>query len=469
MEEVWRDVRWIMDALQYARYKQPTGGISVSWIIDFSKEVMPDKPPSTSSQPDFMPSPMPSPERCRKHSGQKDVWFVWFQKIFFVHEQFFLYQKIWYCGIIVLIYKFLSFLAPFRFCWTLRWGRLLWSFPHYRQWLWLQSCPEPPRAGPVAPFTSLVLCAPGAPWFPAHRRGRLRRRNASQRGWTWRGSSAGFHTRRPPSIRAAAREGRREVWRRWRLSMWRRKAKGGSGAVWQWLHLAQQADWAFAHHREEAGLLREDQQSGVPFRPPAALLLPHYLPFTFHLTAAKMAPALISRPLLFRWALPVTASAGTHIIRRQRHSETRLTITCCSQERLSCHTQSLPAVPHRSAKGDQRQGIDSFSRDFHSERLVFVLANTNISSYISALCNSRHIRTGDGPAGGAGDERRVPAHDGKQWKRWRTGAVCLLQSWTAEALRPRAGCGRQREVVTGRLLSPGASKPLAEGQTVCSY
>ncbi|XP_026206829.1 ankyrin repeat and fibronectin type-III domain-containing protein 1 isoform X1 [Anabas testudineus] len=68
MEEVWRDVRWIMDALQYARYKQPTGGISISWIIDFSKEVMPDKPPSTSSQPDFMPSPMPSPEPCRKHS-----------------------------------------------------------------------------------------------------------------------------------------------------------------------------------------------------------------------------------------------------------------------------------------------------------------------------------------------------------------------------------------------------------------
>ncbi|CAG5907725.1 unnamed protein product [Menidia menidia] len=68
MEEVWRDARWIMDCLQYARYKQPTGGISISWIIDFSKEVMPDKPPSTSSQPDFMPSPMPSPEPCRKHS-----------------------------------------------------------------------------------------------------------------------------------------------------------------------------------------------------------------------------------------------------------------------------------------------------------------------------------------------------------------------------------------------------------------
>ncbi|XP_078793470.1 ankyrin repeat and fibronectin type-III domain-containing protein 1 [Oryzias latipes] len=68
MEDVWRDARWIMDALQYARYKQPTGGIFISWIIDFSKEVMPDKPPSTSSQPDFMPSPMPSPEHCHKLS-----------------------------------------------------------------------------------------------------------------------------------------------------------------------------------------------------------------------------------------------------------------------------------------------------------------------------------------------------------------------------------------------------------------
>lgn len=75
MEEVWRDARWIMEALQYARYKQPTGGISISWIIDFSKEVLLDKPPSTSSQPDFMPSPMPSPEPCRKHSGLTHVWF----------------------------------------------------------------------------------------------------------------------------------------------------------------------------------------------------------------------------------------------------------------------------------------------------------------------------------------------------------------------------------------------------------
>ncbi|XP_019902065.2 ankyrin repeat and fibronectin type-III domain-containing protein 1 isoform X2 [Esox lucius] len=70
MEEVWREARWIMDALQYARYKQPTGGISLAWIIDFSRDVVPDKPRSTSSQPDYLPSPMPSPEPSHKHSGK---------------------------------------------------------------------------------------------------------------------------------------------------------------------------------------------------------------------------------------------------------------------------------------------------------------------------------------------------------------------------------------------------------------
>ncbi|KAJ7984530.1 hypothetical protein DPEC_G00355760 [Dallia pectoralis] len=68
MEEVWREARWIMGALQYARYKQPTGGISLAWIIDFSRDVLPDKPRSTSSQPDYLPSPLPSPEPSRKHS-----------------------------------------------------------------------------------------------------------------------------------------------------------------------------------------------------------------------------------------------------------------------------------------------------------------------------------------------------------------------------------------------------------------
>ncbi|XP_070304434.1 ankyrin repeat and fibronectin type-III domain-containing protein 1 [Salvelinus sp. IW2-2015] len=68
MEDVWREARWIMDALQYARYKQPTGAISLAWIIHFSMDAVPDTPRSTSSQPDYLPSPMPSPEPSRKHS-----------------------------------------------------------------------------------------------------------------------------------------------------------------------------------------------------------------------------------------------------------------------------------------------------------------------------------------------------------------------------------------------------------------
>ncbi|KAG9349907.1 hypothetical protein JZ751_026260 [Albula glossodonta] len=69
MEEVWREARWIMDALQYARYKQPSGGISVGWIIDFSRDVVPEKPSSTSSQLNYLPSPVPSPETSRKHNS----------------------------------------------------------------------------------------------------------------------------------------------------------------------------------------------------------------------------------------------------------------------------------------------------------------------------------------------------------------------------------------------------------------
>ncbi|XP_041133819.1 ankyrin repeat and fibronectin type-III domain-containing protein 1-like isoform X1 [Polyodon spathula] len=70
MEEVWREMRWIMDALQYARYKQPSGGISLAWIIDFSQEAVREKPRSTtSSQLDYLPSPTPSPETGRKHNS----------------------------------------------------------------------------------------------------------------------------------------------------------------------------------------------------------------------------------------------------------------------------------------------------------------------------------------------------------------------------------------------------------------
>ncbi|XP_069011849.1 ankyrin repeat and fibronectin type-III domain-containing protein 1 isoform X1 [Embiotoca jacksoni] len=256
MEEVWRDARWIMDALQYARYKQPTGGISISWIIDLSKEVLPEKPPSTSSQLDFMPSPMPSPEPCRKHSdfaGLSDE--EGSSEVFLTTDS---------------------------------------DYDSSR-------AQSPRELDLLPPLPPLILCPPGALQFAAQRRERLGRTDVSRRGRTRRRSSTRLHAGRPPGLRAASQQGRGAVRRR--SSVWRRKAKGGAGAVRQRLHPAQQADRAAAHHREEAGLLCENQQSGVPLRhvsPPAALLLPHHLPLALHLTTEKMAPALINGPLLFQ-------------------------------------------------------------------------------------------------------------------------------------------------------------------------
>ncbi|XP_067291110.1 ankyrin repeat and fibronectin type-III domain-containing protein 1 isoform X2 [Pseudorasbora parva] len=67
MEDLWRDARWMV-VLQSARYKHQSSGVSLGWIIDFSKESIPEKTASTSSQVDFLPSPTPSPEMTRKHS-----------------------------------------------------------------------------------------------------------------------------------------------------------------------------------------------------------------------------------------------------------------------------------------------------------------------------------------------------------------------------------------------------------------
>ncbi|XP_069503032.1 ankyrin repeat and fibronectin type-III domain-containing protein 1-like isoform X3 [Ambystoma mexicanum] len=67
MEEMWREMRWMMDALQHARYKQPACGVPLTWFIDESSEVLlKEKPQSTSSQLDYLPSPTPSPETSRK-------------------------------------------------------------------------------------------------------------------------------------------------------------------------------------------------------------------------------------------------------------------------------------------------------------------------------------------------------------------------------------------------------------------
>nr|XP_028561822.1 uncharacterized protein LOC114584278 isoform X4 [Podarcis muralis] len=69
MEEIWREMRWMMDALQHARYKQPSGGIPLTWFLEESSIVLKEKTRSTSSHLDFLPSPTPSPEMSRKFNS----------------------------------------------------------------------------------------------------------------------------------------------------------------------------------------------------------------------------------------------------------------------------------------------------------------------------------------------------------------------------------------------------------------
>nr|XP_019591957.1 PREDICTED: uncharacterized protein LOC109449784 [Rhinolophus sinicus] len=59
-------MRWIMDALQYARYKQPVSGLYITKLIDLSDEQTLKKISSTSSHIDCLPSPSPSPEMHRR-------------------------------------------------------------------------------------------------------------------------------------------------------------------------------------------------------------------------------------------------------------------------------------------------------------------------------------------------------------------------------------------------------------------
>ncbi|KAM9599379.1 ankyrin repeat and fibronectin type-III domain-containing protein 1-like isoform 2-T4 [Morphnus guianensis] len=72
MEEIWREMRWIMDALQHARYKQPSCGVSLSGFLSEAGGAMKEKTQSTSSHLDYLPSPAPSPETSRKLNSGKD-------------------------------------------------------------------------------------------------------------------------------------------------------------------------------------------------------------------------------------------------------------------------------------------------------------------------------------------------------------------------------------------------------------
>ncbi|XP_023678417.2 ankyrin repeat and fibronectin type-III domain-containing protein 1 isoform X2 [Paramormyrops kingsleyae] len=70
MDEMWRDMRWITEALQYARYKQPLGGVPITWLVDPAIEPTMQKNDSTSSNMDYLPTPSPSPEMRRRKDSQ---------------------------------------------------------------------------------------------------------------------------------------------------------------------------------------------------------------------------------------------------------------------------------------------------------------------------------------------------------------------------------------------------------------
>lgn len=66
LDEMRRDLRWITDALQYARYKQPRSGIPITCLVDANAPESEHKSDSTSSNMDFLPTPSPSPEPRRR-------------------------------------------------------------------------------------------------------------------------------------------------------------------------------------------------------------------------------------------------------------------------------------------------------------------------------------------------------------------------------------------------------------------
>ncbi|XP_074463855.1 ankyrin repeat and fibronectin type-III domain-containing protein 1 isoform X3 [Larus michahellis] len=73
IDEIWREMRWITEALQYARYKQPAAGLPIMKLVDLSEEHSQKKISSTSSHLDCLPSPPPSPEgRIQRRKAVSD-------------------------------------------------------------------------------------------------------------------------------------------------------------------------------------------------------------------------------------------------------------------------------------------------------------------------------------------------------------------------------------------------------------
>ncbi|XP_033182703.1 ankyrin repeat and fibronectin type-III domain-containing protein 1 isoform X4 [Anabas testudineus] len=76
LDEMRRDLRWITDALQYARYKQPRGGVPITCLVDANapdSDSGQQKTDSTSSTMDYLPTPSPSPELRRRKAISDSV------------------------------------------------------------------------------------------------------------------------------------------------------------------------------------------------------------------------------------------------------------------------------------------------------------------------------------------------------------------------------------------------------------
>uniref|UniRef100_A0A3Q4G367 Uncharacterized protein n=1 Tax=Neolamprologus brichardi TaxID=32507 RepID=A0A3Q4G367_NEOBR len=76
LDEMRRDLRWITDALQYARYKQPRGGVPITCLVDASvpeSDSGQQKTDSTSSNMDYLPTPSPSPELRRRKAVSESL------------------------------------------------------------------------------------------------------------------------------------------------------------------------------------------------------------------------------------------------------------------------------------------------------------------------------------------------------------------------------------------------------------
>uniref|UniRef100_UPI00398E9FEB ankyrin repeat and fibronectin type-III domain-containing protein 1-like n=1 Tax=Pristiophorus japonicus TaxID=55135 RepID=UPI00398E9FEB len=78
LDDSWREVRWITDVLQYARYRQPPTGTPLSWLMEISTFVENEKPESaadhqdsTVSSPDY--DSRKNPSECKEIPDEDDV------------------------------------------------------------------------------------------------------------------------------------------------------------------------------------------------------------------------------------------------------------------------------------------------------------------------------------------------------------------------------------------------------------